>query len=382
MDGDFPGSDDDPVGRILVVDDTPANLEMLKDILERKGHEVFVLPSGVMALKAVLKNPPELILLDITMPEMDGYETCRRLRQEPTTSDIPVIFLSALQAIEDKVRAFRAGGVDYIAKPFRVEEVQARVGTQLSLSRAKRDLRLQRDRLQANLVKLQELESLKNNLMHMVVHDMRSPLTGILMGLEMLDSQIADPDYRSILQNSRSAAQWLRDLITNLLDLSRLEEGRMPVDAKPLDLREAVRSAKTGIENLLGDHSCRVAVPESPLIVPCDSKLVDRILHNLLSNAVKFAPGGTEIRIAASAAQGGAMIEVSDDGPGIPKDKQSAIFEKFSQAGREGAPNSSGLGLCFCKHAVEVQGGSISFRSGQGEGATFSVFLPFGGGSA
>jgi len=300
MEGDFPECETDPVGRILVVDDTPANLEMLKDILERKGHEVFVLPSGTMALKAVVKNPPDLILLDVMMPEMDGYETCRRLRQESTTTDIPVIFLSALQATEDKVRAFQAGGVDYISKPFRVEEVQARVGTQLSLSRARRDLRMQRDRIQADLVKLRELETLKENLVHMLVHDMRSPLTSILIGLEILDPRIADPEYRSILGNTRIAAQWLRDLITNLLDLSRLEEGRMPVDPTALDLRTSVTEARSRIENLLGDHVCRVLLPEKPVMAVCDSKLMERVLHNLLSNAVKFAPRGGEIRISAN----------------------------------------------------------------------------------
>lgn len=369
----------DPVGRILVVDDTPANLEMLEEILERKGHEVFLLPSGAMALKAVARNPPDLILLDITMPEMDGYETCRNLRQDPATADIPVIFLSALQSTEDKVRAFQAGGVDYISKPFRVEEVHARVGTHLSLSRARSELRAQRDRIRDDLVKLQELEALKNNLVHMVVHDMRSPLMSILLGLQMIEPRIDEPQYRKILGTALSSAEWLRNLVTNLLDLSRLEEGRMPVDAKPVDLRKLATDARNRIGNILGDHSCSVLVPEAPVTARCDTTLMDRILHNLLSNSLKFAPAGTEVRIAVSAAAGGAKIEVSDDGPGIPPDKQSRIFEKFSQAGREGSPNSSGLGLCFCKHAMEVQGGSISFRCVPGEPTTFTLFLPVKG---
>src|SRR5689334_1924873 len=167
---------------VLIVDDTPDNIRVLTAIIERLGYEVRPATSGAQALQAVEHDPPDLVLLDITMPEMDGYEVCRRFKADEQLSDIPIIFLTALSDIADKVKAFGVGGIDYITKPFHLEEVQARVKTHLALRYA--NLRLAK-----SYSKLQELEQLRDQLVHMVVHDMRSPLMVLSGHLSLLQQE-------------------------------------------------------------------------------------------------------------------------------------------------------------------------------------------------
>ena len=160
------------VPNVIVVDDTPANLQLLTGMLKERGYKVRPVPSGKLALQAAKNDPPDLILLDIMMPEMDGYEVCERLKADEKLREIPVIFISALNETMDKVRAFGVGGVDYVTKPFQFEEVDARVRTHLELQR-------QRRKLKENYEQLRRLEELRDNLVHMIVHDLRNPLTGI-----------------------------------------------------------------------------------------------------------------------------------------------------------------------------------------------------------
>ena len=222
-----------PVASVLVVDDTVENLRVLSDLLGEQGYEVRAVTSGRQALQAVEHDPPDLILLDITMPDMDGFEVCRLLRATEWSKDVPVIFLTALTATADKLRAFDAGGVDYVTKPFQFEEVLARVRTHVALRRAQTALADSYEGLRA-------LERLRDDLVHMIVHDMRSPLTALQIDLNLLKGPAAalDDVSRQGLQAAVDSVKALNRMANDLLDVSRLEEGKMPIDRAEWDLIE------------------------------------------------------------------------------------------------------------------------------------------------
>ena len=276
---------------VLVVDDTPDNLRLLTGVLEQMGHEVRPVMSGAQALLAARHSPPDLVLLDVTMPEMSGYEVCARLKADPQLKDIPVVFLTALSDIADKVRAFEVGGVDYITKPFHLEEVQARVRTHLALRNA--NVQLSRSYAQ-----LQKLEQLREDLVHMVVHDMRSPLTVLAGHLEFLKNECEklSPEAADDLQAAMQGAQVVARMANDLLDVSRLEEGKLKLKLAEHDLgglAEKVRSSLRGFER---GRSIELEVA-SPTVAICDAGLVQRVLENLVSNAIKHTPSDSAISI-------------------------------------------------------------------------------------
>ena len=358
---------------VLVVDDTLANLQLLVKMLGDVGLEVRPVTSGRLALQAVERAPPDLILLDITMPEMDGYEVCRALKEQPRSKDIPVIFLTALTETTDKVRAFEAGGVDYITKPFQFEEVLARVKTHLALRRAQVERAESFERLRA-------LEKLRDNLVHMVIHDMRSPL-GVLMGrLDLLRRRLGSaisPDVATQLRGAAEAAAGLNHMVDDLLDVSRLEEGKLPLDRTTCDLAQIAQGVATDLLALDSQRRIEVEAPGS-VPVPCDASIVRRILENLVSNGVKHTPAGSRLTIAIASGRDRVRVSVQDEGPGVPPEARVRIFEKFGtlEARKDRTYHSAGLGLAFCKLAVEAHGGSIGVEGPAEGGSRFWFELP------
>jgi signal transduction histidine kinase len=355
---------------ILVVDDTPANLQLLSGMLRKGGCKVRPVASGQEALQAAQRIPPDLVLLDITMPGMDGYEVCHCLKEDPKLADIPVLFMSALSETADKVKAFAAGGVDYVIKPFELAEVNARVQTHLQSRRQKRAL-------QESYERLKELEQLRDNLTHMIVHDMRSPLNAIRMSLELLGAKPSpqDSEFSELLGIAESGAATLTEMVTQLLDISRLEASQMPLHKTECDL---VKIAQSAIDSLLpaaGARQLPLFAP-APLTALCDGDILRRIMSNLLGNALKFTSEDGEIRTSVTCEKAGACVAVMDNGSGIPPEDHQKIFEKFGQA--EGGKNKtgSGLGLTFCKLAIEAHGGRIGVESEVGMGSTFWFTLP------
>ena len=221
---------------VLVVDDGIDNLRLLSDLLGEHGYDVRAVTSGRQALQAVEHDLPDLILLDITMPEMNGYEVCKRLKARDRSRDLPVIFLTSLTDTADKVRAFDAGGVDYITKPFQFDEVLARVKTHVALRRAQADLADSYTRLRA-------LEQLRDDLVRMVVHDMGSPLQALLINLHLLKGAVSD-DSQEILQSASRLAEELSQMTNDLFDVSRLEESRLPIKRAVWDLTQMARDVR------------------------------------------------------------------------------------------------------------------------------------------
>jgi two-component system, sensor histidine kinase and response regulator len=353
---------------ILIVDDTPANLQLLSGMLKERGHKVRPVPSGKLALQAARGRCPDLILLDINMPEMNGYEVCRQLKADADLQDVPVIFLSALSDTVNKLEGFRVGGVDYITKPFEFEEVHARLEAHLALRRAH--------------IELEELHALRETLTSMIVHDLRGPLTGILGYLELLEGKVGsqlEEKPRRYLHRARQSSQALIGMISTLLDLDRLEAGSLPLERSDCDLRGLVGEA-CGLLAATESREVTQELPDEPVPVHCDAGVVCRVLANLLGNALKFTPSSKSVAISVRTDDAGTHVAVRDEGPGIAPEFHDRIFEKFGQARlkREHRGFSSGLGLAFCKLAVEAHGGTISVVSVVGEGSTFAFVLPRG----
>jgi len=355
---------------ILVVDDTAENLRLLASMLGAQGYEVRPVTNGRQALQAVERDPPDLILLDINMPEMNGYEVCKELKSRERSRDVPVIFLTALTDVTDKVRAFEVGGVDYVTKPFQVEEVLARVRTHVALCRAKRELEKSYDRLQ-------ELETLRDDLVHMVVHDMRTPLMVVQGHLQLLRSNGAVRGEDAIdLEAALTGAHVLTRMAHDLLDVRRMEEGKLELDRQPHDLGTIAGDVSRGLGVLDRARTIEVDVEGTPSVV-CDGGLVRRVFENLVGNAVKHTPAGGRVTIGVAANDTGVRVKVMDEGTGVPLESRARIFEKFETGARKDQRyHSAGLGLAFCKLAVEAHGGRIGVGSGEPRGSIFWFELP------
>jgi signal transduction histidine kinase len=343
---------------ILIVDDMPANVLLLVRMLSERGYNTRPVLSGKLALQAAREDPPDLILLDINMPEMNGFDVCEQLKAEVALKNIPVIFISALNETIDKVKAFRVGGVDYVTKPFQFEEVYARVQTHLHL---------------------RHLEILRDDLTHMVVHDLSNPLLVIFGLLDVLEFQEApnlSSSTREFVTLARLCAEELRNIISSILDVSKIGAGEMRLHCEPCDLGVLIRAMLSTTHLLPGSRSVRFIAPESPLFVMADVCLVRRVLQNLISNAVSYTPSGGEVLIDLTPSLNEARVSVTDSGPGIALEYHQRIFEKFGQVEDQSNRTGTGLGLTFCKLAIDALGGSIGLESEVGKGSTFWFTLP------
>ena len=358
-----------PMASVLVVDDGVDNLRLLSDLLGKHGYEVRAVTTGRQALQAVEHDPPDLILLDITMPDMNGYEVCQRLKAKDRSKDVPVIFLTSLTDTADKVRAFDAGGVDYITKPFQFDEVLARVKAHVTLRRAQADLA-------ASYTRLRALEQLRDDLVRMVVHDMGSPLQALSINLLLLQGAVSE-DGRDILQSASKVAEELSQMISDLFDVSRLEECKMPIRRAVWNLTDMAQDVRAVLGAIDADR--RIDIESAGAVeASCDGALVRRVIENLVTNALRHTPAGSPIRVSIASAEGRARVAVHDQGRGVPSEATERIFEKFGtvEARQESAYRSLGLGLAFCKLAIEAHGGTIGVAPGVESGSTFWFELP------
>jgi two-component system sensor histidine kinase/response regulator len=357
---------------VLVVDDTPANLQMLTDMLRARGHRARPVPNGRLALQAAKADPPDLILLDINMPGMDGFTVCEELKKDALLRDIPVIFISAYGETLDKVRAFAVGGVDYITKPFQIEEVEARVAAHL-------ELRSRQLFLEEAMARQRELEYMRDSMVHMIVHDLRAPLTAVFNYVDMVREQevgFISPESVQNLDFAMKATRWMVQMVNVLLDASKFESGQMTLNPEECDVVSVLGDAIDAIRSLAEERNLHFE--HEDLRATLDPTMVSRVLQNLLSNAIKLTPPGGEVRISLRKMGPFLRVSVTDHGPGIATEHHPKIFEKFAQLDSSVRQSiaSSGLGLYFCKMAVEAHGGQIGVDSELGRGSTFWFTLP------
>jgi two-component system sensor histidine kinase/response regulator len=358
--------------RVFIVDDDETHRELLKHILAGAGYDPVAFAEGTEALTRLELECPDLILLDIDMPGMNGYEVCARIKSMERLASVPIIFISVLDETESKVRAFESGAVDYIPKPFHLEEVLARAGTHLQLAAF-------HSKLEANYKKLRETEAMRDNLTGMLIHDLRSPLAGLALSLEVLGQKSrADWNDRDlkVLSAARRTSLKLVEMVSSLLDVSRFEAGQMPMEKKRCDLREVAEAGALAVFGLIGTRSLEKQFPSEELPLFCDPEILQRVVSNLLANAFKYTPESSEVCLRLLIEDSSVRLEVVDQGVGIPPEFHERIFEKFGQVDASLASYSSGLGLTFCKLAVEAHGGRIGVVSAPGEGSTFWFSIP------
>ena len=388
---------------ILIVDDNPQNLQMLANMLRERGYKSALARTGVEALDYVQKRSPDCILLDILMPGLDGFETCQRLKADPRTRDIPVLFLTSVTEMQEKLRAFAAGGVDYITKPFQAEEVAARVATHLHLRRMHAQLQAQNAQLHAEIAErkraeadlwtahrdlqeanqeLQQVNATKDKFFSIISHDLRSPFSALLGFSEWLKNHLAEYDQEEIqaqLEHIHTSAKQLYTLLENLLTWSRLQRGIIQYEPEYIDFKQLIEinvdmlRTKAAQKQIELTHAIR-----EKILVFADYQMVNTILRNLLSNALKFTPSGGAVQIHAVTR--GAMLEVavSDTGVGIPPQDVSKLFQvdlKYTKKGTDGE-TGTGLGLSLCQEMIAHNGGRIEVFSEVGKGTTFTFTLP------
>jgi signal transduction histidine kinase len=374
-------SSTDSGGGILVVDDTTENLRLLSRLLGQAGYRARPMRSGAEALAAAHEERPDLVLLDIDMPEMDGYEVCRRFKATPELAEIPIIFLSAMDQTADKVQAFEAGAVDFVTKPFHFHEVRVRIDAQLELARLRSGLRERSEELAESLERLTEVEQLRHDLVHMAAHDMRSPIMAVGGYLELLDEPtFDDAARREFIARARDGVNTILRLVDAMLDLSRLEANRMPIELGEHELRGIV---VRGAENLGAYATARIDVEVATgLRLICDASLLARVVANLLANALKVSDESERVAVrAAPFDESWVRLIVEDRGPGIPEELRPRLFEKFATGpGASKKGRSTGLGLAFCRLAMEAQGGRIGYFESDGlPGTRFWIALPRAG---
>ncbi len=361
---------------ILIVDDNPKNIQVVGNLLSQEGYPSAFALSGRQALEICGHNRFDLILLDIMMPEMDGFEVCEHLKKQDETKEIPIIFLTAKADTDSVVKGFELGAYDYVTKPFIGRELLARVRTQLCIKSLN-------DELKERYEKIQQLESMRETLTSMIIHDLKNPLSGIsgyAHLLRMNPAVAADPKALVHAGSILNSTQTMLDMIMAILDVSKMESGQMELNIENADIRNVLRQVVEGMTPLLKESGVRLKIhlPGDIPALRADREILRRILVNLMGNAIHFSPPDSHITFSAFSKGSEVHISVSDEGPGIPKEFREKIFEKFRQIDTDSSKRkySTGLGLTFCKMAVEAMEGQIGVDSEQGKGSSFWFLLP------
>ncbi len=388
---------------ILAVDDTRANLRLLTSILTNKGYNVRPVPSARLALSSVEAKPPDLILLDIDMPEMTGYEVCEQLKADERFRDIPIIFISVLSETLDKVKAFSVGGVDYITKPFQAEEVLARVQTHLALHKTRQELQTQNIQLQQEIIERKQIEEalvvsrnqaqeasrLKSEIISRVGHELRTPLSVILGYTEVFRDEgfgSVNKTQNKILTDIIQSGRKLGQIVNELIYQAQLEAKKVALDIEPVIPIEIVSHVQEKMELLAQAKDLMLTwnvAEEVPTTVLGDQRWLKHILTNLVGNAIKFTENGSiQINCFCPDTNHWAL-QVIDTGIGFSEAEQETIFKPFEQA--DGSITRKygglGLGLSTVKQLTQMMEGEISFKSEVGQGSTFTVTLPLNPGN-
>ena len=363
-----------PRPSVLIVDDLPNNVRLLSIMLTEKGYQVRKAINGQMALNTVRSLIPDLILLDINMPDLNGYQVCEQLKADEKTREIPVIFISALDDVFDKVKAFQVGGVDYISKPFQGEEVMARIENQLTICRQKKQL-------QNEIKERQKAEETLEIYLHAVSHDLRNPVIGMLMILNNLikNSQGETKEVsRKILQQMANSCDRQLTLIDSLVETRQNDLWGVSLELNPLSLYEIGQQIGQEWELRLKENQATLInnfSPDLPL-VNADANHLWRVFENLLANALKHNPQGIIITFSARLEGNYLRCSIADNGVGISETQRKQLFDRY-QRGNNNNQISLGLGLYLCRQIIHAHGGEIGIMNNDEKGSQFWFTLPY-----
>lgn len=369
---------------ILIVDDMPANLGVLTTHLEREGYVAVVAQGGEEGIERAAFVRPDLILLDVMMPGMDGFEACRRLKSDPVTRDIPVIFMTALSDTGDKLAGFAAGAVDYVTKPLNGAEVLARMETHLTLYTLRRQLAAQNEQLHQEIAAREAVQAalLRSNteleqLAYVASHDMQEPLRMVASYLQLVAQRYRgrlDADADEFIGFAVDGAKRMQALINDLLAYSRVGTKARPFE--PTDCEKVVDTALANLRIAIAESGAVVTRGALPMVNGDPIQLV-QLFQNLVGNALKFRrEDPVRIRIDAQPLDGLCRFSVSDNGIGISAEYFERIFVLFQRLHGRGDYPGTGIGLAICKKIVERHGGRIEVESQPGVGSTFRFTLP------
>ena len=368
---------------ILVVDDDPRNTRLLTRILEVEGYETRTAPNGESALELLQTWQPDMLLIDVMMPGMDGFELCRRIKSDERLRLLPTLLVTALTDMSDKVRGLDSGADDFLTKPINRAELLARVRTHFRIKLLRDEVVESRESLAKKNRKLAALERMREDLMQMLVHDLKNPLGAIQLNVELLQQTLELSDQgRPTLANIADCASRLSMMVQNILEVARLDEAEVKLELDRFEFHQVFEDVARSFQVLLDMEDKSLMVNAEPMVgkqFVGDSSIISRIVQNLVANAVKVSPERGEVLISAEPCDDDAvLVTVADRGPGVPDELTESIFEKFSgvEARRNGLMVNHGLGLTFCKLAVEAHGGTIWVEAREGGGSLFRVKLP------
>ena len=375
---------------ILIVDDSAANLGFLRDYLLMYKFNILIAQEGQIALDLIEQGErPDLIMLDIMMPGMDGFEVCKRLKENDATKDVPVIFLSVLSEASDRLRGFEIGAVDYIDKPFQKEEVLARVTAQLTIRKQQLDLKreikertIAEKQLQRYTEELKELNASKDKFFSIIAHDLKSPFTALLGFADYLTSQLDElnkDEIRECSTNIYKSAQGVYNLLENLLHWSSIQTGRIEFTPMSFNLNKLIDEIFILYQvNAFKKKIKLINSLSSSIDVYADRKMVETVLRNLISNAIKYTPVSGDVFISAEQNNEKIEISVVDNGIGISQEQLATLFriDEHQNGGNTEKEMGTGIGLILCKEFVNKNNGEIWVNSKIGEGSKFIFSLP------
>ena len=362
--------------KLLVVDDVQTNVLLLKALLSKDGYGILVANNGQEALEVIRNENPDLILLDVMMPGMDGFEVAERLKSEEYRCEIPIIFLTALDDTQSNVNGFKLGAGDFISKPFRKEELMVRIKHQLSLVAARRIIEEKNEELRKTIAGRDKMYSV-------IAHDLRSPMASMKMLLNTIMMSVEkdkiDPDIFDMLEMSNKTSEEVFSLLDNLLKWTKSQLGKLTVIPQKLDI-SGLADGVVEVMNSVAEvkHIKLIRTDHESFFVYVDIEMIKSVLRNLISNAVKFSNPDSDIKVGIKAEDGKVIVSVTDSGKGIKKEdqhkllKDSTHFTTYGTNSEEG----SGLGLLLCRDFARKNGGELWFESEENLGSVFSFSLP------
>ncbi|MBD2442224.1 hybrid sensor histidine kinase/response regulator [Dolichospermum sp. FACHB-1091] len=389
---------------ILVVDDNPTNLEILDRALTQAGYKVRIEAEGLNVMKQASLSIPDLILLDIMLPDLSGFEVCQQLKADPLTKSIPVIFMTALADTVDKIKGLNLGAVDYITKPFQKQELLARVRGHLHLRQLTKTLEIQNQQLiemknelenrvaertaelSQALEKEKEVNQLKSRFITMASHEFRTPLAIISSSsgiLQNFSDRLSEKRKQEHLETIQNTIKHIIQILDDVLMINQAEAEKIEVKLEPLDIIKFCRHLKEEIEASFTSHQIDFYIDlgdeifSNYQIVQADKKLLRQIITNLLTNAIKYSPDHDLVNFSLSKKDDKLIFKISDYGIGIPEADQVHLFEYFQRGSNVGTLPGTGLGLSIVKKCVDLHQGEISLYSELGKGTVFTVIIPF-----
>ncbi len=373
---------------IMVVDDVPANLQMLTDVLKAKGYRVRPVPDGELALATASREVPDLILLDVNMPGIDGFEVCRRLKSDPQLAAVPVIFITALNDVADKVKGFGLGAVDFVTKPFEFQEVEARVSTHLELARLRKELKQHNERLEETVAqrtlelaqanaRLAILDRAKTDFLSLISHEIRTPLNGIMGVVELLLLTLSDdPDAAKYSEMYRQSRQRLMMLLDDALLLTQIGADANAGMRQPCRLDDLLIQARLLAVPFANSRMVQLAtVPPNLGLVQGSSDYLARALQSLLETAVKFARAGTTIKLAQKTVPGEITLIIEADGLAIPLESLPRFFDLLAISELITPDGDLGIAPALAERILTLYGGAVSVENMKPPGIRMTVRL-------